>query len=174
MTQPLFLVGARGCGKSTVGQALARKLGYAFVDTDSFLLNHTGKSVAEIVAEEGWEGFRARESDALQRVTAPATVIATGGGMVLAEGNRQFMQENGIPVWLHAPAQVLASRLTAAPEEEQRPTLTGKGITDEIVDILAAREGLYRQVGRHIVDASRAPEAVVEAILSALQMAHVS
>ncbi|SQA97137.1 Shikimate kinase 2 [Cedecea neteri] len=119
--------------KTTVGHALARKLGYAFVDTDSFLLNHTGNSVAEIVAEEGWEGFRARESDALQRVTAPATVVATGGGMVLAEGNRQFMQENGIPVWLHAPAQVLASRLTASPEEGQRPTLTGKGVTDEIV-----------------------------------------
>ncbi|VEC00311.1 Shikimate kinase 2 [Cedecea lapagei] len=174
MTQPLFLVGARGCGKTTVGQALARTLGYAFVDTDSFLLAHTGKSVAEIVAEEGWEGFRARESEALQRVTAPATVVATGGGMVLADSNRQFMQENGITVWLQAPAQVLASRLNASPEEEQRPTLTGKGVTDEIVDVLAAREGLYRQVARHIVDATRPPEAVVEAILSALQMARAS
>ncbi|EPF19072.1 Shikimate kinase 2 [Cedecea davisae] len=174
MTQPLFLVGARGCGKTTVGQALARTLGYEFVDTDSFLLTSTGKSVAEIVAEEGWPGFRARESEALQQVTAPATVVATGGGMVLAENNRQFMQENGIAIWLHAPAQILASRLNASPEEGQRPTLTGKGVTDEIVDVLAAREGLYREVAYHIVDATRTPDAVVEAILNALQMARAS
>ncbi|EBW6088639.1 AAA family ATPase, partial [Salmonella enterica subsp. enterica serovar Enteritidis] len=84
MTQPLFLVGPRGCGKTTVGQGLAASLGFQFTDTDRWLLEHSGETVAEIVEKEGWAGFRARESQALQAVAAPATVIATGGGMVLA------------------------------------------------------------------------------------------
>lgn len=171
MTQPIFLVGARGCGKTTVGVALARALGCHFVDTDSYLLTSTNMSVADIVAQDGWDGFRARETQALKSVTAPDTLVATGGGMVLAECNRQFMRDQGVVIYLRAPAQILASRLEAFPEEGQRPTLTGKPITDEIVEVLAAREALYRQAAHHMVDAARPPEAVVEAVLAALQMA---
>lgn len=173
MIQPVFLVGARGCGKTTIGRALAETLGYSFADTDSYLLTSTGKSVAEIVAEEGWPGFRARESLALKEVTAASTVVATGGGMILAESNRQFMAERGIAIWLRVPADVLAARLDASPEEAQRPTLTGKSVVDEIVDVLAAREALYRQAARHIIDATRAPSSVVESVIRVLQMSDV-
>jgi len=173
MIQPLFLVGARGCGKTTIGRALAEALGYDFVDTDSHLLNSTGKSVADIVAEEGWPGFRARESQALLQVTAPATVVATGGGMVLSQSNRQFMADNGIAIWLNVPANILAARLDASPEEDQRPTLTGKSMVEEIVDVLAAREALYHQTARHIIDATRSPDDVVESIINALQISRV-
>jgi len=79
MSLPIFLIGARGCGKTTVGEALSRALGYAFTDTDHHLKLSTQRSVTEIVAEEGWEGFRARETESLKAVTAPGTVIATGG-----------------------------------------------------------------------------------------------
>lgn len=174
MTQPIFLVGARGCGKTTVGVALAQALGRDFVDTDNYLLTSTNMSVADIVAQEGWEGFRARETQALLRVTKPGLVVATGGGMVLAEGNRQFMREQGIVIYLKAPAQILASRLEAFPQEGQRPTLTGKPITDEIIEVLAARETLYRQAAHHVIDASRSPDAVVESLLAALHMARAS
>lgn len=173
MAQPIFLVGARGCGKTTIGHALADALGYSFADTDSHLLNSTGKSVAEIVAEEGWSGFRERESLALQQVTADSTVIATGGGMILSESNRQFMAEHGIAIWLNVPAEILAARLDAAPEEDQRPTLTGKSVIDEIVDVLAAREALYHQTARYIIDATHSPNRVVESIIDALQMSRV-
>ncbi|MCT4701090.1 shikimate kinase AroL [Enterobacteriaceae bacterium H20N1] len=174
MTQPIFLVGARGCGKTTVGVALAQALDRGFVDTDNYLLTRTNMSVADIVAQEGWDGFRARETQALKSVTAPDVVVATGGGMVLAEGNRQFMREQGVVIYLRAPAQILADRLEAFPEEGQRPTLTGKPITDEIVEVLAAREALYRQAAHHVIDASHAPDAVVDAVLAALHMARAS
>ena len=63
--------------------------------------------------------------------------------MVLAEENRRFMRENGIVLYLSAPAEVLASRLPANPNAAQRPTLTGKSIAEEVAEVLAAREPLY-------------------------------
>lgn len=174
MTQPLFLVGARGCGKTTVGRVLAKTLGYKFVDTDKVVLDRAGKTIADIVAEEGWSGFRLRESDALQCVASPLTVVATGGGMVLSEQNRQFMLGHGIAIWLHAPAPVLTARLAAFADDALRPTLTGKTITDEMEEVLAAREAYYRQVARYTVDATQPPAAVVDAIIHALQLAYAS
>ena len=126
MTQPLFLIGPRGCGKTTVGMALADSLNRRFVDTDQWLQSQLNMTVAEIVEREEWAGFRARETAALEAVTAPSTVIATGGGIILTEFNRHFMQNNGIVVYLCAPVSVLVNRLQAAPEEDLRPTLTGK------------------------------------------------
>lgn len=84
MTQPLFLIGPRGCGKTTVGMALADSLNRRFVDTDQWLQSQLNMTVAEIVEREEWAGFRARETAALEAVTAPSTVIATGGGIILS------------------------------------------------------------------------------------------
>lgn len=174
MSSPIYLIGARGCGKTTVGQALAAALGYDFCDTDYFLLQDSGKTVAQIVEQEGWPGFRRRESAALIAVTEPGKVIATGGGMVLAEENRQFMQDNGHVVYLNAPAEVLAARLEAFPDNAQRPTLTGRPIAEEMAEVLAARDLLYREAAHHIVDAMQTPDAVVQQIVNALSLARAS
>ncbi|MBV4365992.1 shikimate kinase AroL [Erwinia sp. BNK-24-b] len=174
MSLPIYLIGARGCGKTTVGHALAQVLGYAFCDTDSHLQQSTGRTVTEIVATEGWEGFRQRESLSLQAVTAKNTVIATGGGMVLAEQNRQYMREQGQVIYLQAEAGVLAARLEAYPEQAQRPTLTGRPIADEMVEVLAAREALYHQAAHYVVNAMQHPDAVIEKIISLLSLARAS
>lgn len=170
MTQPIFMVGARGCGKTTVGGALARMMGYRFVDTDLFMLQTSNMTVAEVVEREGWAGFRQRESLALQQVTQPRGVIATGGGMVLAQSNRQFMHERGTVIYLFAPAALLAQRLEDSPQAHQRPTLTGRPIAEEMADVLAAREALYREVAHHVIDASLPPSAIVEEILRTLRV----
>ncbi|WP_075180428.1 shikimate kinase AroL [Pantoea sp. 1.19] len=174
MMPPLFLIGARGCGKTTVGHALANALGYAFRDTDHHLQQMTQKSVADVVAEEGWEGFRHRESTALVAVSQPDTVIATGGGMVLALHNRRFMREQGKVIWLAADAEVLAARLTAWPEEGQRPTLTGRPIAEEMRQIVREREALYRQTAHLVVDAMQPPEQVVAQVRERLSLACAS
>lgn len=174
MSLPIYLIGARGCGKTTVGQTLAQALGYAFCDTDHYLQQSSGKTVAQIVAEEGWPGFRRRESDSLIAVTTPGKVIATGGGVVLSDENRQFMREHGHVIYLNAPAEVLAARLEAYPENEQRPTLTGRPIAEEMAEVLAARDALYRQSAQHIVDAMLAPDVVVKQIVTALSPACAS
>jgi len=174
MSLPIYLIGARGCGKTTVGEALAQALGYVFCDTDYYLRQISGKTVAEIVAEEGWPGFRRRESASLVAVTENNKVIATGGGMVLAEENCRFMRDNGQVIYLDAPADVLAARIDAYPENGQRPTLTGRPIAEEMAEVLAARDAIYRQTAHHIVDAMQEPEDVVRQIITALSVACAS
>lgn len=168
MTQTIFMVGARGAGKTTIGKVLAQALGYRFIDTDLFMQQTSQMTVAEVVAREGWNGFRLRESQALQTVTAPKSVVATGGGAVLASENRVFMRNHGRVIYLRAPAKVLAERLTEDPEDAQRPSLTGKPIIEEILDILASREALYQEVAHHVLDGTQPPEFVVEQILQTL------
>lgn len=168
MTQTLFMVGARGAGKTTIGKALAQALGYRFIDTDLFMQQTLQLSVAEIVARDGWEGFRLQESMALQTVTAPKTVVATGGGAVLSHDNRTFMRQHGVVIYLRASAKVLAERLAEDPEDAQRPSLTGKPIVEEMLDVLASREPLYQEVAHHVLDATQPPQEVVEQILHIL------
>ena len=154
----IFLVGARACGKTTVGKALAKKLKLPFADTDQHLLDNAGRSVDQIVEAEGWAGFRQRESAALREVTNARThggVISTGGGIVLAEANRVFMRQYGMVVFLDAPVEVLAERLGRNPLSSQRPSLTGKGLVEEIGDVLKERRPLYEAAAHHIVDATR-------------------
>lgn len=170
MTPPIFLIGARGCGKTTVGQNLAGRLAMKFADTDIWLQESTRQTVAEIVAEGGWPAFRQLESQSLKAVSVSDTVVATGGGMVLAIENCQYMRTHGQVIWLRAPAQILADRLTAFPEQGLRPTLTGQPITDEIVEILAARESLYRDAAHYIIDATAHPDQVADEIVQVLRM----
>ena len=159
----IFLVGARACGKTTVGKALAKKLKLPFADTDQHLLDNAGRSVDQIVEAEGWAGFRQRESAALREVTNARThggVISTGGGMVLAEANRVFMRQHGMVVFLDAPVDVLAERLGRNPLSSQRPSLTGKGQVEEISDVLNERRPLYEAAAHHVVDASRPLQSI--------------
>ena len=166
----IFLVGGRGAGKTTVGRRLAQALGCAFTDMDHFLCERAGKSVADMVAAEGWEGFRARERAALREAVAEArgaagAVIATGGGVVLDEGNRDFLRENGRVVWLSLPPEAAAERLAQSPLAAQRPSLTGKSLLEEVREVMEARAPLYAACAHHTVDGAEAPEAVCAAIL---------
>ena len=162
---PLFLVGPRACGKTTLARELAARLGWSSTDTDQWLLERTG------VSAEGWEGFRRREAEALRAVARTRTVVATGGGMVLLPENRAFMRKSGPVLYLEAPAAVLCERLRAAPETEQRPSLTGRGLLEEVDAILRERAPLYRQTAHHIVRADQPLSSLVEAAARFLELA---
>lgn len=174
MSLPLFLIGARGCGKTTIGLALSKVRKCKFSDTDHFVQQTARQSIADIVNIEGWQGFRRRESRALIDVSATAEVIATGGGIVLAEENCHFMRERGCVVYLHAASGVLVDRLMASPEEEQRPTLTGRPIIEEMEEILMQRETLYRQTAHFIIDAVRERDYIVRQLLTHLSLTCVA
>lgn len=165
----VFLVGGRGAGKTTVGRALAAELSCGFTDMDSFLCGRAGMSVADMVESWGWEGFRARECAALREAVAEAggdAVIATGGGVVLDAGNRDFLRKNGVVVWLSLAPEAAAERLAASPLAAQRPSLTGKSVLEEVREVMEARAPLYAEAAHHTVDASGAPEQVCAAVLA--------
>ncbi len=167
----IYLVGPRASGKSTVGRALAQSLGWRFADTDELVVRGAGCSVADIVSRGGWEAFRNMESAALRAVSGEdAMVIATGGGMVLRQENRECMARTGWVVLLMAEPQVLAARLCADPQCEQRPSLTCRGVAEEVAAVLAEREPLYRAVARHVAQAEWPVQEIVQDVLQALEL----
>ena len=141
----LYLVGYRATGKTSVGRALADVLGRDFVDADALLTAEAGEDVAGIVAREGWEGFRDRESAMLARLSASrGLVVATGGGVVTRPQNVEMLRATGIVVWLTASPAVIAARMGADVKTASlRPSLTGADVLDEIRSVLSAREPLY-------------------------------
>ncbi len=170
MNTTIFLVGARAAGKTTIGRLLAEKLNYSFIDTDVYLFEKTQRTVAEIVEKEGWEGFRKRESQVLKEVTQSCRVIATGGGMILAEQNRQYMQQKGIVFFLSAPAKVLAQRLMKNPNVAQRPSLTGLSIFDEMEKVLEERHHLYIESANHVINVDCEEMQILSRMLDALNI----
>lgn len=166
----LVLVGYRGTGKSTVGRMVAEKLGWTFVDCDEEIEKSSGRSIAEIFAQEGESGFREREAAVLQRVCQNKhSVIATGGGVVLREDNRRLLRQEGWVVWLRAEPETILQRLQQDPTTPgRRPALTTQGGLMEICTLLVQRDPLYAAVADWVVDTDqRTPAVVAAAILAA-------
>ena len=171
MTPPprLFLIGYRGTGKSTVGPMLAAALGWQFLDADEHVERLARKTIAEIFAEEGEAGFRDLESAALAELCqGDGRVIATGGGVVLREFNRELLSTAGYVAWLTAPPDTVWQRMRSDPTTAaRRPNLTTGGL-DEVANLMAARESLYRRTAHGTFPTDgRSPEAVADAILAA-------
>ncbi len=167
----IFLIGPRAAGKTSLGAVLARELGFSFSDTDDLVRAEAGLDVAGIVAAEGWEGFRRREAAALRAAAGSGSVTATGGGMVLDAGNRAFMRENGLVLYLSVPAAVLRERLAADPDPGLRPSLTGLDPLEEVARIAAEREPLYRKTAHAALDAARPLADIAAEVLALLNQA---
>jgi 3-dehydroquinate dehydratase/shikimate dehydrogenase len=162
----LFLIGYRGAGKTTVAQHVAALLGWQWADADAVLEDRVGKSIREIFAEEGEEAFRDKETAILDELCELPEdyVIATGGGVILREENRQRLSQGAV-VWLRAPADVLWARLQADPATaEQRPDLAQGGV-GEIDAMLQVRTPIYEACQHCTIDVSeQSPEQIAEAI----------
>jgi shikimate kinase len=113
-----------GSGKSTVGAALAGRLGWRLVDTDALVEERVGRTIAQLWAEEGEPAFRAWEARVIDEVAGwpGAAVIAVGGGAIVDGANRERMSGSGLVVWLRAEVGTLAARVGAG---ESRPLLGG-------------------------------------------------
>lgn len=169
-TLPLFLIGYRATGKTTVGRVLAARLGWTFTDVDEYIETVFGGSIAEIFAAEGETGFRDRESTALQALCRrDQCVVATGGGAILRPENRSLLRSAGFVAWLTANPETIWTRLQNDPTTAaRRPNLTTSGGLEEVRALLTAREPLYRETADFVADADvPSPEAVAAAILTA-------
>lgn len=170
----IFLIGYRGSGKTTIGRALAARLGYSFVDSDEQIVRAADKTIKDIFEQDGEERFRDLESQIVQALAGAGNqVISLGGGAVLREQNRRAIQASGSSIiYLRAEAEELHRRIHGdAATAANRPHLTslGGGI-DEIRSVLSRREPIYRQVMTTEVDVTRASvDEAVTAILTLLK-----
>jgi len=164
----IFLVGMMGAGKTTLGKALAQRLDQEFVDTDRVLVERTGVPVATIFEIEGEEGFRRRESAVLAEIaTRENCVIATGGGVVLAESNRRLMRESGTVVYLRARLENLWERTR---HDSTRPLLSTPNPRAKLAELLEARDPLYRDAAHVVVDTgSQSAATLVTRVVAALR-----
>lgn len=164
----ILLAGMMGSGKTSVGRALAGRLGWDFIDTDARIEAEAEQSIAEIFRRGGESRFRALERAVLERLPERRAVIALGGGALVAEENRALLRGKGTLVWLDAPAESLLERVGDARE---RPLLAGldRGARLERLRALAAaRRDAYAEADLRVATGSRTPDEVCEAVLASL------
>jgi shikimate kinase len=143
LRKTVVLVGMMGAGKTAVGTALARLLAVPFVDSDAEIERAANMTVAEIFARDGEAFFRQKESQVLERLLAGRpSVLSTGGGSFLAEGNRSMIRARGVSVWLDAPLDVLWSRVR---HRSSRPLLRTANPRETLASLLEARAPVYAQ-----------------------------
>jgi len=118
----VFLIGFMGCGKSTMGKKLAKKLGYDFIDLDHEFERYTEGTVGSYFAAHGEEAFRKQESKLLREFNYPPDcIVATGGGAPCFFDNMDWMNSNGLTVYIEMTPLALAKRLESG--KEKRPLL---------------------------------------------------
>lgn len=140
----VFLIGPMGSGKTTVGRRLAARLGHRFFDSDAEIEARTGVDVAFIFEKEGEAGFRVREQDAIEQLTAlPGVVLSTGGGAILSAQNRERLATRGIVVYL---ATSVEQQLARTRRSKRRPLLDTDDPRGRLAALAAEREPLYRSI----------------------------
>ena len=144
----IVLIGMPGTGKSTVGKALADRLGYDFVDADDLIVQTTGKTLPEILRQDGLEAFYKIENKVGTDLNRTHTVIATGGSAVLNPRGLKRLRELGKIVYLRHPYEEIARRI---------PNLATRGITlapgQTLKDLYDYRTPIYEQAADITVDA---------------------
>ncbi len=138
----IFLIGFRGSGKSALGKGAAEILEVPFVDLDEIFRGKFGE-IKDFVAEKGWDEFRQKEAEILQNFAGFSGIIATGGGIIELEKNREFLAKQKT-IFIDLPLEVLLHRLTK--KAEKRPRLeTDKDLETEIRENFLRRLPLYQK-----------------------------
>lgn len=133
-----------GVGKTTIGKRLAKRLDKKFIDSDREIEKRTGASINLIFDVEGEQGFRERETRAIDELSeVSGVVIATGGGAILSENNRNMLTERGVVVYLSATPELLMKRTAY---DQNRPLLNTHDKLGRIKSILAEREPIYNKI----------------------------
>ena len=180
MAPCLILTGFMGTGKSSIAPILARRLAWAYIDSDEVLVARVGKPIASIFESEGEERFRSLEREVIAHIShhrprcplsgrALPAVIATGGGVLMDDANYDALNYAGVIICLSARPDVIARRVERT--KARRPKLLegGKPLRERIAELLAERKHAYARA-EAVVDTSdlnveRAAERVLAAFI---------
>ena len=138
----VFLIGYMGAGKTTLGKVLAKQLGMLFIDLDAYIESRYCKTIADLFAEKGEEAFRQIERQMLREVGEfEQVLVSTGGGTPCFFDNMEYINQQGVSVFLRVSVEELVSRLMVS--RKKRPLIANK--TDEELHALIA-EGLSKRL----------------------------
>jgi len=164
-----------GGGKSTVGKQLARRLNVPFFDTDDIIRQQSGCSIASFFEARGEEHFRDVEAAALHsllaRTTETGRVIATGGGIVLREANREALANDAVSIYLRAGPEELFRRVR---HDTRRPLLQVRDPLAKLRDLYTKRDPLYRAVSAFVIETGKpSVSMLVNLIMMQLELAGI-
>ena len=156
----IVLIGMMGCGKTSCGEILSRKLGLPLVDTDQVLQEREGCTISQLFAEKGEAYFRDRETQLIRELSAASgQIIATGGGLPLRAENRQLLRENGLVFFLYRTPEEIFDGTDLA----DRP-LAQQG-REDFIQRFHQREPLYRAAAHYVIAHPASPEQAADEIL---------
>ena len=164
----IILVGPMGSGKTTIGRRLSESLNLDFFDSDHEIIDTTGVSIDHIFDVEGEKGFRTRESDVLKKLcNMPNIVLATGGGAVILEENRELIKKASSVIYLLSSVDQILRRTA---QSKTRPILEkSNNRRKTITGILEARDSLYKEVASLNINTNgKKLNEVIDEIIEAL------
>ncbi len=172
----LYLIGYRGSGKSTVGRALAQRLGRPHVDSDDLVESESKMTIKDIFASRGEPWFRDLEAKIVCEVSALGvpTVVSLGGGAVLRELTQKILKSTGKCVWLAASAEYLFDRIQSDQATQlRRPNLSQSGGFAEVADILKKRTPIYERLSDFtVVVEGKTPDEICDEIVDCINSAN--
>ena len=146
----IFLVGPMGAGKTSIGRQLADALGMEFFDSDHEIEARSGATIPWIFDVEGEEGFRRREQTMIDELSQRQNIVlATGGGAVLSEANRNYLKTRGTVIYLSASINLLLERTQ---RDRNRPLLQTENPRARLEELMQNREPLYREVADIVLE----------------------
>ncbi|MBV8504081.1 MAG: shikimate kinase [Paucibacter sp.] len=161
-----------GGGKSTVGRHMARQLGVDFIDSDAVIEQRIGMPIRSFFDREGEARFRDIESEVIAELmqSAGERIIATGGGAVLREANRETLHRHSTVLYLRSTPEELFRRLR---HDRQRPLLQVGDPLAKLRELHAQRDPLYRRTAHYVLEAGRSVHGLVNMALMQLELAGV-
>ncbi|NDJ85303.1 MAG: 3-dehydroquinate synthase [Chloroflexi bacterium] len=160
----LIITGFMGTGKTTLSRLVAAETGLPLVDTDSIIIERTGRSIPELFAEIGEAGFRAWEATICAELAADEQemIVSTGGGTLLPLANRQVLAPNAVFICLNAAPDIIIERLA---DQTDRPLLARADQRERVESLLRERQPIYSLFRWQIDTSQAAPEALVSQIV---------
>ncbi len=157
----IYLIGMMGSGKSTVGKTLSEKMHTPFIYLDSEIEKGTGKNISEIFDTDGEGQFRKMETKQLKQYSE--SIVACGGGIVLKDENREFINENGVTILLTASMEELSHRLS---DSGNRPLLADDNTEEALTKLWLERQLHYLNTADFTIETDgKNPEQLTEEIL---------
>lgn len=169
----IVLIGFMGCGKTTIGTALAKKTGYRLIDTDEEIVKREGRTINEIFSGESEKYFRQLETSMIKEMAGELDdcIISTGGGLPVTEGNGELLRKLGIVVYLKATKETVLKRVAG---DTSRPLLAGDA-KEKTAKLLQYRTPIYERTAQiQIVTDNRAVDDITAEVMEKVKSFEIS